>query len=75
MCLLEKTAICILWRVGLGLGGRGGGGGGEKDSFRKVQILNVPWCQTAPVGGKGLLTSFTRLWIPSSIYISTSAWS
>ena len=34
--------------------GEGGGGGGGEGPFRKVQILNVSWCQTAPVGGKGL---------------------
>ena len=38
MCLLEleKTAICILWRVGLG-GGGGGGGGGKKDHLEKCK--------------------------------------
>ena len=32
-------------------------GWGREGPFRKVQILNVSWRQTAPVGGKGLITT------------------
>ena len=30
-------------------------GWGWEEPFRKVQILNVSWCQAAPAGGKRLI--------------------